>query len=461
MPKLAQQAEFDALVDLISTYPMGITVDALIQLDGIALQGRSLQRRLAMLVDERRLIRLGASRSTRYIALDQGHSSRFASFEVAQNPARYSLTQSKAGEEIRACVTKPRMQRKPVGYQIEFLEQYYPNQTFYLPQDLLDQLQQIGRSPAEQTPAGTFARDILNRLLTDLSWASSKLEGNTYSQLDTERLIEFGQAAEGKDTSETQMILNHKIAIEYLVRDPELACLRPETVIALHSFLSDGLMKDPLACGRIRKCQVGIGGSVYRPLGFPQQLEELFGIVIRMAAEIHNPFEQAFFLMVHIPYLQPFQDVNKRVSRLAANIPFIRHNLCPLSFIDVTQQDYVDAMLGVYELNRIELLRDVFVSAYERSCQQYLAVTRDLVPPDVFRMRYRRELSTVIAGLIHDDQAAAENTIRGRTPSTVAMPDIDHFVSLVLTEFKSIHPGNAIRFGVSPLEFSAWQARHQ
>ena len=97
-----------------------------------------------------------------------------------------------------------------------------------------------------------------------------------------------------------------------------------------------------------------------------------------MAAEIEDPFEQAFFLMVHLPYLQPFEDVNKRVSRLAANIPFIRHNLCPLSFIDVPQQAYVDAMLGVYELNQVELLRDVFVWAYARSCQQYVAVQQNM-----------------------------------------------------------------------------------
>lgn len=199
--------------------------------------------------------------------------------------------------------------------------------------------------PAQESypPAGTFARDILNRLLIDLSWASSQLEGNTYSRLDTERLIEFGQAAEGKNALETQMILNHKQAIEYLVRDPNVASLSPETVIALHALLSDGLMADPMACGRIRRRAVEIGGSVYMPVALPQRLEELFGIVISMAAEISDPFEQAFFLMVHLPYLQPFEDVNKRVSRLAANIPFIRHNLCPLSFIDVPQQAYVDA----------------------------------------------------------------------------------------------------------------------
>jgi len=145
--------------------------------------------------------------------------------------------------------------------------------------------------------------------------------------------------------------------------------------------LSDGLMAAPTAVGRVRRRAVEIGGSVYLPIALHQRLEELFGIMVQMAAEIIDPFEQAFFLMVHLPYLQPFKDVNKRVSRLAANIPFIRHNLCPLSFIDVPQQAYVNAMLGVYELNRVDLLRDVFVWAYERSCQQYVAIQQTLVPP--------------------------------------------------------------------------------
>ena len=115
------------------------------------------------------------------------------------------------------------------------------------------------------------------------------------------------------------------------------------------------------------------------PVTLPQRLEELFGILIKMAAEIADPFEQAFFLMVHLPYLQPFEDVNKRASRLAANIPFIRRNLCPLSFIDVPQQAYVDALIGVYELTQIELLRDVFIWAYERFCQHCVAVQRGTV----------------------------------------------------------------------------------
>ena len=361
---------------------------------------------------------------------------------------------------MRAYVTQPRHHlRSPVGYRQAFLEQYHPNHTAYLPPELREQLHAMGRSPAQQTPAGTFAKDILNRLLIDLSWASSHLEGNTYSRLDTERLIELGQAAEGKDALETQMILNHKQAIEYLVLNPDHARVQTDTLIALHAVLSDGLMADPSAVGRVRRRAVEIGGSVYLPLALPQRLEELLGIVVQMAAEIVDPFEQAFFLMVHLPYLQPFEDVNKRVSRLAANIPFIRHNLCPLSFIDVPQQAYVDAMLGVYELNRVELLRDVFVWAYERSCQQYVAIRQTLVPPDIFRLRHRQALAEVIAAIVRQGEAASEQAVMSKIPASVPPAEHAHFCSLVLAEFASLHAGNAVRFGIRPLEFAEWRGQ--
>ena len=437
-------------------------MDALLQAIGGNMPRRSLQRKLALLIAQGRIQTSGRSRALRYLRTQrvaEPPGPEYTRTAVQVSPEVYVPT-SPEGEEIKAYVRLPRQLRSPVAYKLEFLEQYHPNQTTYLPQGLRDQLHSLGRSPADQTPAGTFARDILNRLLIDLSWASSQLEGNTYSRLDTERLIEFGQAAEGKDTLETQMILNHKDAIEFLVHNPEQANLSTDTIIALHAFLSDGLMADPLACGRIRRRAVEIGGSVYLPVALPQRLDELFGIVIHMATEIHDPFEQAFFLMVHLPYLQPFEDVNKRVSRLAANIPFIRHNLCPLSFIDVPQQSYIDAMIGVYELNRIELLRDVFIWAYERSCQHYVAVKQNLIPPDIFRLRYRQALTEVVAAIIRSDEAATHAMVHARTPATVPDADKDHFIALALAEFRTLHSGNAVRFGIRPLEFVAWQEKH-
>lgn len=464
MPRIPHEAELDHLLTLIAQRPEGMGIQTITKMLGGTWQRRTLQRRLAKLVAQKRLQRLGEARSARYACLSETVQEFPAPHKVrlntAQDQAEVYVPISPPGAEIRALVRQPRAMRAPVGYRLEFLEQYHPNHTAYLPQGLRDQLHAMGRSPAEQTPAGTFAKDILNRLLIDLSWASSQLEGNTYSRLDTERLIAFGQAAAGKDALETQMILNHKQAIEYLVLDPAHAQLTQECIIALHAFLSDGLMADPAAVGRIRHRPVEIGGSVYLPIALPQRLEELFGIVIQMAAEIRDPFEQSFFVMVHLPYLQPFEDVNKRVSRLAANIPFIRHNLCPLSFIDVAQQAYVDAMIGVYELNRIELLRDVFVWAYERSCQQYVAVKQNLVPPDIFRLRYRQALGEVVAAIVQNNEAATPATVLARLPATVAAGDKEHFTRLVLGEFAALHPGNAIRFGIRPLELSAWKKRH-
>lgn len=453
MPKLTPPEELDRVVQLAAQHPEGLAVEALTVAMG-DVPRRTVQRRLAALLQSGRLALVGLGRAARYVV----PSTKPLSVQEpgADYPTEAYVPTSPQGEAIKTYVRQPRHLRKPVGYQQAFLEAYVPNVSAYLQPELRAQLNVLGQSPAARTPAGTFARDILNRLLIDLSWASSRLEGNTYSRLDTERLIAHGQVADGKDALETQMILNHKEAIEYLVHDPVRASLTPETVIALHAFLSNGLMADPAAVGRLRQRAVGIGGSVYLPLTSPQGVQDIFGFVMEMAVEIEDPFEQSFFLMVHLPYLQPFEDVNKRVSRLAANIPFIRHNLCPLSFIDVPQQAYVDGMLGVYELNQVELLRDVFVWAYGRSCQQYVAVQQNMGKPDVFRMRYRRALGDVVATMVRAMESATEAAVRTRMPAEVAEADRAGFTALVLVELKALHAGNAVRFGLRPLEVEGW-----
>jgi hypothetical protein len=224
MPRLTSAHELDRLVDLIGFTPDGVGIDAIAQQLDTPLHRRTLQRRLALLVAQQRIEMLGDRRTARYRRLTTPivHAQEpEAAWRTAASPD--DMPVSAAGAEIRAYVTQPRHLRRPVAYRQSFLEQYQPNHSAYLPPELREQLHAMGRSPAEQTPAGTFARDMLNRLLIDLSWASSQLEGNTYSRLDTERLIAFGQAADGKDALETQMILNHKQAIEYLVLSPDNA----------------------------------------------------------------------------------------------------------------------------------------------------------------------------------------------------------------------------------------------
>jgi fido (protein-threonine AMPylation protein) len=439
----------------------GIGIEALAQQLGGEWSRRTLQRRLAGLVEQGLLRRLGEGRGMRYRHV----VSLALSGEVESQGSAVFKTYVPLSDEARAIrehVGQPRALRVPVNYQNAFLERYTPNRTPYLPPDLCDQLHSMGRSPAEKMPAGTFARDVLQRLLIDLSWASSKLEGNTHSLLDTERLIEFGEAAEGKNALETQMILNHKNAIQYLVNGAGQIEISTRILTDLHALLSDGLMENPMDSGRVRTHAVGIEDSVYLPPPWTQQqLEEMLNIIIQMAAEIAEPFEQAFFLMVHLPYLQPFADVNKRVSRLAANIPFIRHNLCPLTFIDVPQALYVQATLAVYELNRIELLRDVFVWAYGRSCQQYVAVQQNLVQPDMFRLRHRHRLGEVVASVVRGLIAVSDQTLREQAPPELSDADKNRFVTLVWAELKTLHAGNAIRFGLRPLELAAWQEQER
>jgi len=281
--------------------------------------------------------------------------------------------------------------------------------------------------------------------------------------LDTQRLLEFGESAEGKDAKEAQMILNHKGAIEMLCEQASDIGINRYTILNLHAVLSDNLLSDPLACGRLRSKGVGITGTVFHPLESPQMLEECFDIILHKANAIKDAFEQAFFVMVHIPYLQPFEDVNKRVSRLAANIPLTRMNLCPLSFVDVPEQDYTRGMLGIYELNAVEYLRDVFVWAYKRSCARYSAVRQSLGEPDPFRLRNRELIKDivrkVVTGRVSGKQAS--RFIINAIPSNFPADDHQKLQEIIETELSSLHDGNFARYRLKPSEYKSWKENWQ
>jgi Fic family protein len=323
---------------------------------------------------------------------------------------------------------------------------------------LRDELAEIGQVGMSELPAGTYLRQVMDRLIIDLSWNSSRLEGNTYSLLETQRLLELGEDAEGKGTRETQMILNHKAAIEMLADDAREIDFNRYAICNLHALLSDNLLSDQGACGRLRSLQVGISGTVFHPLGSPQQIEERFEEILQKASAVRDPFEQAFFVMVHLPYLQPFEDVNKRVSRLAANIPLIRHNLCPLSFVDVESQDYIGGLLGVYELNRIEYLRDVFVRAYRRSCARYSNVRRTLGDPDQFRLGHRAAIGDFVREVVLGgmDKRVATKWIARKATESIPQAERGKFIEVVETELGCLHGGNIARYRLRPSEFEIW-----
>jgi hypothetical protein len=464
MPKKIPEQELAAILAIVAEHPGGVAVRTI--RDGLEfeLPPRMLQRRLSLLVEQKRLLAEGRGKGRRY---------RMPAGDVVVSVPSGKLTftgyaaqvevyppVSPEGAAVKQAVREPFQNRRPVGYNRAFLEAYRPNETCYLTAETRQRLYGMGHSPVGQRPAGTYVRKIYSRLLIDLSWNSSRLEGNTYSLLETERLLELGEAAEGKDAREAQMILNHKAAIELLVEQAGEVDFNRYTILNLHALLSDNLLADPQACGRLRNIAVGIQGTVFHPLEVPQLIEECFQQVLDTAVAITDPYEQAFFAMLHLVYLQAFEDVNKRVSRLAANIPLIQKNLCPISFVDVPERAYIDGIIGVYELNRVELLRDVFVWAYERSCARYSAVRQSLGEPDPFRMRYRDLVAELVAGVVRQvlGKQAATALIRQRAMEAVIAEDQARLVEVVETELMGLHEGNIARYRLRPAEYKAWRA---
>ena len=446
------------LMDVVADHPDGIAAPGIAERLTGDVPRRTLQYRLRQLVTNGLLKMDGSGRWARYrLAANDDATAN----EQDDQDRGYGdlIALSDDARAIRDYVQQPVAARKPVGYSQDFLDRYQPNTTFYLGEKDRERLKRLGKPLTSTQPAGTHAKLILNRLLIDLAWNSSRLEGNTYSLLDTKRLIEFGEEAAGRDRVEAQMILNHKDAIEFLVGSVDEIDFNAYTFLNLHALLSNNLLADPAASGRLRYIAVGIEKSTFHPLELPQRIGEYFNQLLAKASEIEDPFEQAFFVMVHVPYLQPFDDVNKRVSRLAANIPLIRSNLAPLSFTDVPQRAYTEAILGVYELNETALLKDVFLWAYERSAAQYAAVRQSLGEPDPFRLRYRAELRDAVAAVIRSKtrrQGVAEKVSQLST-ELIKSGDRTAFAAIVEEELLGLHEGNFARYQVRPFEFRAWQ----
>ena len=443
----------------LAAAPDGLSAEALHAATRLDIDLRTLQRRLDALIKDGRASRTGKGLATRYFA--SGVADASVKVPAAQPQPDLFVPVSKAGAEILRSVSRPVQARKPVGYERSLLSSYRPNVTSYLTPADKARLAAVSRTIDDASAkAGTYAQRILARLLIDLSWNSSRLEGNTYSLIDTQRLIEAGEAATGKAATETQMILNHKAAIEFLVQSAEDIAFNRYTILNLHALLAENLLPDPMAAGRVRRIAVGIGRSVYHPLDVPQLIEECLDEILAKAEAIADPFEQAFFVMVQLPYLQPFEDVNKRVSRLAANIPLFRRNLSPISFVDVPDATYTYGMLGVYELGRIDLLKDVFLWAYERSAARYAAIRQTTGDPDPFRLRHRQALKDVIAHVIRGPMNPRDASAYIKQWGADHLPDQDRarFVEIAETELLAIHEGNFARYQVRPGEFKAWQA---
>lgn len=439
-----------AIEDAVRSHPEGLAAAQIARRLPSVPPRRTLQYRLKALVEAGRLILEGRGRSARY---------RLARTQAEAFAQESSLPLSKEAADVRAYVRSPSERRRPVGYDRAFLDSYLPGRTFYLTATEREHLRKVATPAVAAQPAGTYARQILQRLLTDLSWNSSRLEGNTYSLLETRRLIELGEEVAGKQSLEAQMILNHKDAIEFLVGAADEIGFNRYTILNLHALLANNLFSDPGAAGRLRRIPVGIERSVFHPLEVPHLIEECFDAILAKADSIEDPFEQALFALVQFPLLQPFDDVNRRVSRLSANIPLIQRNLTPISFDGVPRDLYTDAILGVCELNRIELLRDLFVWACERSAARYTGVRQSLGEPDPFRLRHRIALRELIAAVVRAPLGRKEASahVCAWTAEHVDRQERARFQETVESELLALHEGNFARYQIRPAEFARWR----
>jgi Fic family protein len=208
----------------------------------------------------------------------------------------------------------------------------------------------------------------LERLAIDLSWKSSQIEGNTYSLLETERLLREKETAEGKSKDDAIMLLNHKQALDFIINDPNyIAPLTITRIEGIHSLLIQELNIDR----NIRKRRVGISGTNYRPLDNEFQIREALQQMCELVNSKNNVFEKALLLLILISYIQAFNDGNKRTARIISNAILINNNYCPISFRTVNSIDYKKAMLLFYEQNNLTAFKQIFIEQFEFAVSTY------------------------------------------------------------------------------------------
>lgn len=438
---MTNQPKKMAVLSVLKAHDTDLSLLDLLALLGPDYSERTVRRWLAEMIANGQVIKTGKKRSTRYQIIESSEK-KIPFNEDSLKSINY--------------LSRPLFERTPVTYHAEWLDSYLPNKTSYLKKELLNQLHQLVDQNKKDLPAGTYARKIYNRLLIDLSYNSSRLEGNTYSLLDTERLILEGEGAPGKMDEEKIMILNHKEAIAYLINNAQKITTDFNTICTLHYLLSDGLVPVQYS-GKIRNHGVRISGSTYVPWENPDKLKEQLQMICQKAFLINDPFEQSFFLITHLAYLQAFTDVNKRTSRLSANIPLIKHNLIPLSFNDISKNDYQTAMIAIYELNDINLLIELFSHSYKRTCQMY-AVTLEAINYDEVRVRYRQQRRNIVSHIIsHGLKAQAMKLyIFEEARKDIDAQDQVAFIEDVEEDLREISQERIAGLGITAEQLNAW-----
>ncbi|MCB1110441.1 MAG: Fic family protein [Chlamydiia bacterium] len=431
-----------AVLDLLRLEKEAVSLKTLLQKLGEGFAERTVRRWLSELETDELVEKQGQKRGTKYkIRMQSNHS-----IEGFQEKNRKVIEQ----------VQRPLYERMPVSYKDKWVQFYIPNKSYYIPKNFRLKLKKLGARKNQDAPAGTYAHQVFERLLIDLSYNSSRLEGNTYSLLETKKLLLEGKGVEGKLDEEKTMILNHKEAIRFLVDSAPRLEVTNQTICTVHYLLSDGLIETAYS-GKIRDHGVRIGGSTYIPIENPKRLEFQLTQVTEKASLIEDPFEQSLFLLVHLSYLQAFTDVNKRAARLCANIPLIKNNLVPLSFNDVKTEDYTSAIIAIYEYQDTNPLLDLYQFSYQRACVMYDS-TIEAISFDEVRVRYRQQRWELIREVITQKMAGKElqDYIKSYALKNIKDEDGEAFCEDALEDLEEMDQARIAGLGVTPQQLKAW-----
>ncbi|MFR9546550.1 MAG: Fic family protein, partial [Rikenellaceae bacterium] len=255
------------------------------------------------------------------------------------------------------------------GYNFELIDTLAMTPAIFTKAEI-EKLQKLQSVFAENiaTLSDNARKKEMDRLGVDLSWKSSQIEGNTYSLLETERLLMEKETAEGKTKDEAVMLLNHKDALDFIIDNPDyLSDLSVARVENIHSILTKELDVDR----NIRNRRVGITGTNYRPLDNEFQIREALEATCALVNSRDDVFEKALLLLLLISYIQPFNDGNKRTARITSNAILIANSCCPVSFRSVDSIDYKKAMLLFYEQNNISAFKRIFIDQFEFAVKTY------------------------------------------------------------------------------------------
>ena len=233
--------------------------------------------------------------------------------------------------------------------------------------DQLNNLQEKFTSNSSKLSKSEYKNEM-ERLAIDLSWKSSQIEGNTYSLLETERLLKDKETAAGKTKDEATMLLNHKDALDFIIKNPNY--INPLTISSIEDIHSI-LVKELDISRNIRSRRVGISGTNYKPLDNEFQIKEAVESMCTLINSKKNVFEKALLSLVLISYIQPFSDGNKRTARIISNAILINNHFCPISFRTINSIEYKKAMLVFYEQTNISPFKKIFIGQFEFAVNTY------------------------------------------------------------------------------------------